>query len=93
MEQTIDRAAMTRLIANAHDIPPALRAAAGIFLAQMTDRQIADLGRKASFALEALRSNDKPLFETRMKALGLPAQFTAFLTQKAFEKNADHPRQ
>lgn len=65
-------------------LPLQLRVASTMFIAQMNDEQIADLGEKASAVLKCVQAGDKAGFEIGLAKLGLPPQFVAFLSSKAF---------
>jgi hypothetical protein len=84
------RAEVAALIGKATDLPPMVRATAMVFLARMTDRQIAELGVKAEAVMGKLREGDRLGFESALASIGLPPQFVAFLSAKAFE-NANKP--
>ncbi len=84
LSQPLTRAGMIAVIRNATDLPATARAAAAIFLSQMTDKEIATLATKAQAAIAYVKSGDREGFGRALSGFGLPANFIQVLSDKAF---------
>ncbi len=84
----LDRQSMAALIDHAQDIPVQWRVTARLFLARMTDKDIADMATKAQSVLDNMTQGDRLAFEKSLVNLGLPGSFVSFLSSKAFSSGA-----
>lgn len=86
---TLTRSQMIALIGRAQDIPQPVRVTATLFVSRMTDAQVNDMGHRALEVMQCVKTGDKAGFEAGLSSLGLPEQFVAFLSQKAFNHAND----